>query len=83
MVEVEGQEQVDQMHGGEETQLMDELRRLEQSARNYQQEVSRPGTLCTNALGPMESLDSEGLFDLCKNQMSARSPLRVEFLSTL
>ena len=26
--------------GGDENQLMDELRRLEQSARNYQQEVS-------------------------------------------
>ena len=30
-----------QMPDGGENQLMDELRRLEQSARNYQQEVSK------------------------------------------
>ena len=42
MVEQQEQEQFEQQmpDGGDENQLMDELRRLEQSARNYQQEVS-------------------------------------------
>ena len=31
------------LDGADEGQLMEELRRLEQSARNYQQEVSKNG----------------------------------------